>query len=428
MRSLFILFAFSLIAGCGANKYSVFRKYDSADGNNIIIDASQRAILTNSIQYNEYETPDPAKPNEQILKGSRTVSRYCAEPSPDVFTVLSSSFATSGAVTNEGERQQAALNLAQSISQAGATISRTQTIQTLRDILFNECLQWMNDAVSKQSYEMRAARNHRILVSILAIEQLTNAVRPQGVAITASGSASVVSNVETIIRKLDEKRTKLTAAEAKAKEKDDAVTKKTSEAEAAAEAVKKAEAERVALNAPNLSPKPTTEQIAAADTKVTKAKEDQTKADKALETAKGEQKKAAGDVSDLKKAIQALEDALQKPDSVATAGATGVEFADADCCKPDSAVSAEVAKAIRQIVQSNIEFDDFALMCTGLLGRANGKVDATVREFCVEHMKNKKASEALARAETELSRLRIEANIAREQQIIDELFGDLPEE
>lgn len=435
MRLLLLFSLLSFTASCGANHYSVFRKYDSNAGENIIIDASQRAILTNKIEYNKFTTVGTGDNERQVRDSSKTISRYCAEPSPDVFTVLSSSFAASGAVTNEGERQQAALNLAQSISQAGSTISRTQTIQTLRDVLFNECLQWMNDAVSRESYETRAARNHRMLVSILAIEQLTNATRPQGSAITASGSASVTSNIEVIVRKLDESRTKLEAAEKTAKEKSDAVIAKTAEAEEAARALKLADEERTALGAPDLDPKPTPEKIAAADLKVKNATEGKTKADKAVETAKAEQKKADGTVSDLKKAIQALEDALQKPDSLMAQGIAEAQFSENACCTPDKAVSTEVANAIKQIVQANIEFDDFALFCTGVLGKAPDPSDTSVREFCIKHFETKKevaiAQAEEAKAQAALFSLRAtEANKARllEEKLIDDLFGEIPED
>src|SRR3546814_17556486 len=85
LRRYAVLFGLlTLVVGCTANENSIFRTYDGTANKIALIDAKQRAILSNKI--------DPPDEKPRIGKIS---TRICAAPSPDVFSVLSSALSRS---------------------------------------------------------------------------------------------------------------------------------------------------------------------------------------------------------------------------------------------------------------------------------------------------------------------------------------------
>ena len=82
---------------------------------------------------------------------------------------------------------KAALQFSRSISESGASIGlRTQTITVLRDMMYRLCERYLNGATTESEFVTQAGRDRRLIVSVLAIEQLTGAVQPRTVVVGAS--------------------------------------------------------------------------------------------------------------------------------------------------------------------------------------------------------------------------------------------------
>ncbi len=118
--------------------------------------------------------------------------KYCAEPSPDVFSVIGQAASANGSFGKSGSPASvnAAVQAAFSSSEVGSTIPRTQTINMLREMMYRTCERYLSGALSETEFPIQAARDQRIMVSLLAIEQLTGVVTPKSVAIQASGNAN----------------------------------------------------------------------------------------------------------------------------------------------------------------------------------------------------------------------------------------------
>ncbi|MBC6440635.1 MAG: hypothetical protein GDA49_09580 [Rhodospirillales bacterium] len=112
--------AVTLSACDTANQNSIFRTTSSSDEQVILLDAKQRAVLTQTVKE---------KVSDNTYR--RDIVRACAEPSPDVFSVLSTAFSASAELGDDRSAE-----LANAINEAGSNIGlRTQTIQVLRDMM-----------------------------------------------------------------------------------------------------------------------------------------------------------------------------------------------------------------------------------------------------------------------------------------------------
>ena len=156
------------LAACNATSNTSFRQRDiSTDRPSaILIDAKQRAILTQA----ERDTDGNA------LK----ISRFCSAPSPDFVSVMAQSLAAGGTFGKTADPQSinAAFNLAYSRAENGTTIAHTQTINMLRELMFRTCERFLSGGYDEMELSIQAVRDQRLMVSILAIEQLTGAVAP----------------------------------------------------------------------------------------------------------------------------------------------------------------------------------------------------------------------------------------------------------
>lgn len=179
------------LAACSANWHTVFRhKSLKAEEKAVItVDAKQRAILTSD-------------------------TSFCSEPSPDVFSVIAQALSAGGSFSKTADPAslEAALNFAFSSAEQGSTIPRTQTMNMLRELMFRTCERYLNGGITSDELPIQAVRDQRLMVSILAIEQLTGAVMPKPVAISATSSAALDSR-EALIR-LDDAQKELVAAKA----------------------------------------------------------------------------------------------------------------------------------------------------------------------------------------------------------------------
>lgn len=157
---LVLIFAFTL-SGC-ANLNSIHRSTDNDDSTIDFIDAKQRAVW-------------------RVKNKTEGKTIICAEPSPDVFSVFSANF---GANASKGNIQ-AAFNTA--IAEGGSTIGiRTASIQLLRDAMYRACEAYASGALTPQEYARLTKRYQKSMVTLLAIEQLTNTVYPPIISLTST--------------------------------------------------------------------------------------------------------------------------------------------------------------------------------------------------------------------------------------------------
>lgn len=220
----FPLISAIFLCGCSANHYSIHQSelLNSDKSAVISVDAKQRFLLSNVITKTTAEIPaiegKPAilaadgKPAIPATEGkpsqpktTEKFRRYCTEPSPDVFTVLSQSASAGGSFGQTASPQSIniALQGAFSSSETGSTISRTQTINMLKEMMYRTCERYLNGQISDEEYPIIAARDQRIMTSILAIEQLTGAALAKPVVIAASGNASTGQTTSDAILSLD---------------------------------------------------------------------------------------------------------------------------------------------------------------------------------------------------------------------------------
>lgn len=172
---LIALSALSLSA-CGSlgNLTAVNKKETLGSGLNgkgyapagVFIDAKQRAVLSNR------------RPDKDI----RVV---CAEPAPDALSAIAAQAGVSvsdisNAVSAEGGASEAAANIG----------LRTQTIQTLRDGFYRVCEAYMN-GLSEEQYSIMLRRFQTNMIALLAIEQLTGAVKGGDAVVSASAGSGM---------------------------------------------------------------------------------------------------------------------------------------------------------------------------------------------------------------------------------------------
>lgn len=132
----------------------------------VFIDAEQRAVLS----------------NRRMDSDLRVV---CAEPAPDALSAIAAQAGVSvsdisNAISAEGGVSEAAANIG----------LRTQTIQTLRDGFYRVCEAYMN-GLSQEQYSIMLRRFQTNMIALLAIEQLTGAVKGGDAVVSASAGSGI---------------------------------------------------------------------------------------------------------------------------------------------------------------------------------------------------------------------------------------------
>ncbi len=129
---------------------TIFKKFDVVETESVSVDAKQRAII--------------------VTEGEDGVRKiFCAEPSPDALSAFGASLSAGiGYKEIEGHLDQ---TLAESVKALG---DRNATIQLLRDGLYRACEAFANQALDQFQYSQIVAKYENIMVTLLAIEQLTN--------------------------------------------------------------------------------------------------------------------------------------------------------------------------------------------------------------------------------------------------------------
>lgn len=173
------------LCGC-ANLDSIYRGID-VQGSAVSLDAKQRAVFSVS------------KPNTTVI---------CAEPSPDALSAYSASL--SGTFSNNSSAQA---QLASALAEQSASIGlRTQSIQLMRDAMYRACEGYMSGGVSAGEFYLLQRRFQNLTLGLLAIEQLTGAVKAEQVALSTNSGASTGENTEVETTALNKAKTDQIAA------------------------------------------------------------------------------------------------------------------------------------------------------------------------------------------------------------------------
>lgn len=359
---LSLITATLLLSGCGAHHHSIFRhqKIDPTQPAIVTVDAKQRAILVGI----EETTTGAGGAGET----TRKIRQFCSEPSPDVFSVVAQALSAGGTFGKSADPKaiEVALNAAFSSAEQGSTIPRTQTVNMLRELMFRTCERYLNGGISSLELPIQAARDQRLMVSILAIESLTGAVTPKPVVIGAGANASGgASGAEAAVR-LDDAYKALqakTAAQQSRQNEYNEITTDKKHCEQIAEAVAKKEEDELAQELKDKRAKCET-------------------ATSALAAAKKETAASASHYATLK------DTAASGGIPVATTAAVMTPKADGGLDRAHDESVASVAHAVESIVLANFTQSEFDFMCIKVLHPVNGAaVVPEIRSMCIEHIK-----------------------------------------
>lgn len=134
--------------------------------------------------------------------------KFCAEPSPDALSALAASQGFSFSKPDIAELTQSL-----AISEGASSIGlRTQSIQLMRDAMYRYCEGYLSGSLNGPSFQTLHRRLQSSMVAILAIEQITGAIKPPAVSI---GSSSISGSAD-LIAKYTERTEEAKAAQKKA--------------------------------------------------------------------------------------------------------------------------------------------------------------------------------------------------------------------
>lgn len=327
-----------LLNGC-ANLNSIYRPLDlGGQISAVAVDVKQRAIITGTA------TRTVISKNGE--KTTTTFPVVCAEPSPDAL----SAYASSGGLTNvfksaaqKGAEDQAQLALSMAESSAFVGL-RTQSIQLLRDGLFADCLAYMNKGIDEAEFFELRRRNQSITLGLLAIEQLTGAVKANQASLDSSADSATGVDSEKQISALNEAKDKQNNSRA---EREDGVNalKNANEAVSSQAKVVVELAKSSALSGTDAAAKKAAQDALMTAQDDLKTKQNIAASAKTESERLGRASKNADDVVLL--AQKTLEEAQRRVRSASAASAQLTANGG-----PPAAVSADVSKAVVSIVRS----------------------------------------------------------------------------
>lgn len=340
------------ISACSANHHSIFRHKKIGGSSITMIDAKQRAILSGEI------TTD----------GPR---RFCSEPSPDMFTVIAQAFSGGGTFGSSADPKmlELALNTAFSTSEQGATIPRTQTINMLRELMFRTCERHMNGGIGELELPLQAIRDQRLMVSILAIEQLTGAIAPKPLVIGVHGNAESGASGALAAVRLDDLYTDLqakAAAQQKFQKEFDEINSDSKDCDSITAAIAKGEESKL--------------------TEVLKGKKGKCESSAStLAKAKGEYAEATKHYAEISNVAASGSIPTSARASLMDPKASGgIDRAHSDAITG-------VAAAVQDIVKRNFDQDEFLFLCLKVLSKATNKdqqvINDAMKNTCIEYTK-----------------------------------------
>jgi hypothetical protein len=371
MRSIFpsigVFPVVCMLAGCG----SVIHQTDQVAGDSVLsVDAKQRVIVTapRPLEYKVTTTTSDAqgKPHDSTQTVSSKYRAFCAEPSPDVFAVLSQAASASGSLQKEPTAASAALQAALTSTESGATIARTQTVNMLRELMYRTCERYLSGALNDEQFPIQAVRDQHLMVSILAIEQLTGVVTPRTVALTGTSSGNAGQPTSEAIVRLDDAWKGKQSAEANK----GTAQSKFDELEGADPKCSKLLKDVQNNNSP------------AAGTPEAKKLQDCNDAQSKLTQAEKE-RQAAADRYD------ALKTALAKGGAAAVASSGQASIGSDATSKLDAQTIQTIAQTVDKIVAENFQQDEFLLFCIRVMKDTSGGLGSNCLDYVSSRVKEK---------------------------------------
>lgn len=386
-RALTITCAALSLLGCGANHDSIYRHHpiEPDTASMTMIDAKQRVILAGKPQTMVTESSVRDRVSGLMTAKSNVVTehqRFCAEPSPDVFTVVAQALSASGTFGKSADPAsiQAALNAAFSSAEQGSSIPRTQTINMLRELMYRTCERYLSGGITSLELPLQAIRDQRLMVSILAIEQLTGAITPRPVVINAGSGASSGSAGDQAVLRIDNALKEL----------------QTSVVNVAA---KQADYDKANLNADG------TKDCEAIHKAIADKKEDSLsqalKDKKTLCTATATALKQANESQSQAQSHYAILTNASKNGGATstTSAAPGQALAAGGVDRADVGQVSAVADAVTKIVASNFDQDEFLFLCLKVLAPLNADKGAPlinqIESTCLKYVTSKLDLETL---------------------------------
>ena len=238
MRAFLVLSLTTLLSACTLAEWnSINRKFNPTDGDSRLIDAKQRAII--SVKRSVITVEGNQK--EGLDGGPLTSLAVCAEPSPDALQATAA--ALSG--TGSSEALEAVLKLSFMSAESVASIGlRSQTIQLLRDAYFRLCEAFLNDGIDSIAYDVLQRRFQNQIIALLAVEQLTGAVKADQVGLNTEATGSDSSQAMLLTQTLTIAREDQHELQQELIEKENELTNFNNEKEQLQAAKEKADAER----------------------------------------------------------------------------------------------------------------------------------------------------------------------------------------
>lgn len=353
MKKVSLVFSFLCIlfslAGC-AQLTHYNKERELSKGSAVFMDAKQRGV------YRVSKTT-----GDTVWEG------VCAEPSPDALSALAASLGLNLSLSDAEQ-----LAISQSISESTGTLGiRTVAIQALRDIMYRNCEAYALGGVSEIGIETLQRRFQSTMVAIIAIEQLTGAVRAPSIILSGSSSVGAAEEILELTNKAETVRKDLAtaiSAEEKAKETESSAIRAVAETQTEIDnmqsdmtAIKEKQGNDIDLTP---SETETVANHAALVKKLEEQKKAESDAQAAVETALAN--KNAKD-----EAYQAVEAA--RVAALAGSGSTNTtgQFQAIPQLQPLSAAAArEISKSVEDIVvqaTSGLRFSDE--LCTTLIGQ-----------------------------------------------------------
>ncbi|MEE2733676.1 MAG: hypothetical protein VYA55_22830 [Pseudomonadota bacterium] len=313
----------------------------------VFVDAKQRGIY-------KFQVKDP--------QGNVTWEGVCAEPSPDAVSALAATLGVDLSINDKGQ-----FGLSQAISEGVSSIGlRTAAIEALRDIMYRNCEAYALGGVSSMGLETLQRRFQSTMVAILAIEQLTGAVRPPATIIVSNSKAGDADAIVDLTNKTETARKSLVDAkeiEEKAKsEFDSATTKQSDSGKKVGDG--KAEYDRIKA----LATQTDEEKKKVAEYQALLKEDDANK--KATEEKKKEYDTAQATTKERDQALKAL-DASRV--AALTGGGSSGNAGEIEKIAPRTALSdaavKDIALAVTKIVETTVSLNYTSEVCTTLVGQ-----------------------------------------------------------
>lgn len=189
-----------VLVGCG-NLNSVYRDFEVDKGRGAMVDIKQRAVIAST----------RVEKNGEVTK-TRTI--VCAEPSPDALSAYAAELSAKADTPGKTSAQLAAA-FQESASFVGL---RTQSIQLLRDAMYRMCEAYMSGGLDETQYQLLLRRFQKNMVALLAVEQLTGAIRVPPVTINTQGQAESARSLSSITEQIKKTDKEIAALDTQIKE------------------------------------------------------------------------------------------------------------------------------------------------------------------------------------------------------------------